>query len=190
MRGDQREASVIRKAATAVLAAAVVLVVGTGCSSSTSGTASPETSDPKGATAALWDPCTQVTDDVLRQAGMDPATKTTNIGGVAVDGWKLCSWHDNPDYYYTLGVWSSLFTIEDLKKKPDNVDFQAVTAGGRNGFQYRTASDKNGTNCYVAFPASQGTFEVSIYNMSSRAAEAPCSHAVSAAAAIVPLFPS
>ncbi|WP_084461011.1 DUF3558 domain-containing protein [Nocardia kruczakiae] len=189
MRGDQREASVIRKAATAVLAAAAVLV-GAGCSSSTSGTASPETSDPKVATAALWDPCTQVTDDVLRQAGMDPATRAVNIGGVPVDGWKLCSWHDNPDYYYTLGVWSSIFTIDDLKKKSDNIDFQEVTVAGRKGFQYRTASDKNGTNCYVAFPGSRGTFEVSMYNMSSRAAEPPCSHAISAASALVPLFPS
>ncbi|WP_181063128.1 DUF3558 domain-containing protein [Nocardia nova] len=173
-----------------MLAATAVLALGTGCSSSNSGTATPATSDAKAATAALWDPCTQVTDAALRQAGVDPATRTVNIGGVAVDGWKLCSWHDSPDFYYTLGVWSSVFTVDDLKKKPDNIDFQEVTVGGRKGYQYRTASDKNGTNCYAAFPASQGTFEVSIYNMSSRATESPCPHAVSAAAAIVPLFPS
>ncbi|PPI97192.1 hypothetical protein C5E46_16550 [Nocardia nova] len=188
MRGDQREASVIRKAATAVLAAAVVLV-GTGCSSSTSGTASPETGDPKGATAALWDPCTQVTDEVLRQVGVDPNTRESGIGGVAVDGWKSCTWHDTPNWEYSLTVWSSVNSIDDLKQKDGNTGFVDTTVAGRSGVQYKGNSGANGEQCFVSFPAKQGIVEVSALNVTTRTSVSACDRVSSAAAVIVPILP-
>ncbi|NKY44421.1 DUF3558 domain-containing protein [Nocardia cerradoensis] len=188
MRGDQREASVIRKAATAVLAAAVVLVGG-GCSSSTSGTASPETSDPKVATAALWDPCTQVSDDVLRQVGADPSTRESGVGGVQVDGWKVCSWSAAPMHARSLVVWSTTFSLDDIKNKQDNVDFTAVTVAGRQGWKFHRASDRNNEKCDLVFPAATGAYQLSFYNNDPGDSKAPCDSVMAAAQDVVPLFP-
>lgn len=188
MRGDQREASVIRKAATAVLAAAVVLVVGTGCSSSTSGTASPETSDPKAATAALWDPCT-LDSAAVAQMKVDPSTRKSDIAGQSsVEGFKKCTWHDNP-WTYSVNVWSTVYTVDDYRKKEAGADFQPVTIGGRSGVKYEPMDDSSGDQCFVQFPGDHGSFIVSVLRQDPSTPEAPCDRATAAATAVVGALP-
>jgi hypothetical protein len=172
-----------------VLAAAVVLVVGTGCSSSTSGTASPETSAADANSAVNWDPCTQISDDVVRQVGADPTTRETGVGGVAVEGWKACSWYFQPEKARSLTVWSSKFTADDLKKKSDNIDFAAISVAGRDGWRYHRASDTRHEDCDLVFPAKSGSFQLSFYNLTPSITADPCDGAMSAADTIVPLFP-
>ncbi|MGY1896628.1 DUF3558 domain-containing protein [Nocardia gipuzkoensis] len=161
-----------------------------GCTQSTDGTANPNMStDKNAATAALWDPCTQISDQTLRNLGVDPATRESGIGGVQVDRWKVCTWHDTPEWQYSLTVWSTTFTVDDLKKKKENVDFVDITIGVRNGVRHGIASDRKNEKCYLAFPASQGAVEVSVLNVSSRATVPPCDRVSSAAQVLVPAFP-
>lgn len=179
-----------RRVAGAVMAATAVVAFAAGCSKANQGTATPTTTDKAAATAALWDPCSKVTDSVLQQMGVDPATKQTGIGGVPQDGWKICSWHDTPDYKFTVGVWSSSFTIQDLKNKKDNTDFTDVVVGGRNGMRHKSASDTQGEDCYISFPSRQGMFEVSVYNQDSDETTSACDRVQTVAADVVSILPN
>ncbi|MFD0361980.1 DUF3558 family protein [Nocardia sp. GCM10030253] len=55
------------------------------------------TTNTSAATTALWDPCTQVSDALLKQVGVNPATKESGIAGVEESDWKVCSWN-NADF--------------------------------------------------------------------------------------------
>lgn len=182
------EALVGRRTGAAVVLAGVLALAG--CTQSSDETATPSTSiDQKTANAALWDPCTQVSDGTLRTLGVDPSTRESGIGGVQVEGWKVCTWHDTPDWDYSLTVWSTSFTVDDLKQKKENVDFADISIGSRNGVRHRIASDSKNEKCYLAFPASQGTVEVSVLNVTSRATVPPCDRASSAANALMTFLP-
>ncbi|MEV6134717.1 DUF3558 domain-containing protein [Nocardia sp. NPDC051990] len=181
-------------AAVAVLAGA--LVVATGCGSTNGETAPPSsTSDKTAATAALWDPCTQITNETLRQVGVDPSTRSDTIAGVEkVEGWKLCSWKDKPTRSnYSLGVWSTTHTIDESKKDANNIDFTDVSIAGRDGVQFRRADDRNDEVCYLSFPSNRQTIEISIYkSFSTKKLEddrGPCVIAAVAAEILVPTFP-
>ncbi|WP_157107927.1 DUF3558 domain-containing protein [Nocardia amikacinitolerans] len=169
----------------------------TGCDATNGGTATPSsTTDKAAATAALWDPCTQISDDVLRKVGVDPSTRDTTISGVEnVPGWKLCSWHDKPSRWsYDLGVWSTIYSIEDVKGDENNIEFTDVSIAGRSGVRFRKAHDTDGNVCYLAFPASTQTIEISVYKAFTTKTPAndrdPCSIASTAAETIVPVLPS
>ncbi|MEU4314494.1 DUF3558 domain-containing protein [Nocardia sp. NPDC024068] len=166
----------------------------TGCDATTGGTASPETTtDAVAATEALWDPCSQVSEDVLRQVGVDPSTRDNTISGVErVEGWKLCSWKDKPTREnYRLGVWSTTQTVEDSKRDTNNVGFTEVTLSGRSGIQFKQANDTHNEVCFLRFPADNQSIEISIYKAVSTEDERdPCDIAAAAAESLVPVFPS
>ncbi len=187
----RREATVGRRVATAGLTAVAVVATVAGCSKSTSQTSAPTTTDTAAATAALWDPCSQIGDEVLQKLGVDPSTKEAGIGGgvQAPPGWKGCTWHDTPNWGFSITVWSSNLTIQDVKKKPGNIDFTNVTVADRDGMQYRTASNTSQDSCHVNFPSTQGFFEISILNVDPQEQSSPCDHAISAANIIVPNLP-
>ncbi|MDE1669124.1 DUF3558 domain-containing protein [Nocardia gipuzkoensis] len=175
----------------AVVALAGMVLVTSGCESGTNGTATPSTTtDISAATAALWDPCTQVSDQQLQRIGVVPSTRRSGIAGVEEPGWKVCSWHDAASQWnYSLGVWSTIYSIDDLRKKPENVDFVGINVGGRDGFRFRNTSDVSGEDCDLAFPAGQGALQVTVFNASPKSSVAPCDRAVSAAEVLVPTFP-
>lgn len=180
----------------AIVVLAGVLLTVSGCGAATDGSAAPvTTTDAVAATEALWDPCTQISDDVLRQVGVDPATRDNTISGVEnVEGWKLCSWKDKlVRENYALGVWSTTHTIEESKKDENNVAFSDISVGGRDGVQFRRAYDKEDEVCYLSFPASGQSVEISIYKaystMELEDNRPPCEIAAAAADVLVPLFP-
>ncbi|GGL28040.1 hypothetical protein GCM10011588_48570 [Nocardia jinanensis] len=177
--------------AATVLAGA--LLAGSGCDATTSGSAAPATTaDAAAATEALWDPCTQISDDVLRQVRVDPATRDNTISGVAnVEGWKLCSWHNKASRWdYTLGVWSTTYTVEELRKDANNVEFKDVSVTGRSGVQFRKAHDSHDSVCYLGFPFSNGTIEISVFNSAaSDLGQDPCRTASAAADVLVAQLP-
>ncbi|MEV6321400.1 DUF3558 domain-containing protein [Nocardia sp. NPDC051787] len=161
-----------------------------GCSQSSDGTATPSTSiDKKAATAALWDPCTQISDQTLRSLDVDPSTRDSGVGGVETEGWKMCSWSSSPRNDYSLTVDSSIFTVDDFKKKEGNVDFVEIFVKGRNGWRYHRSTDHKNETCDLLFPTSKGTFGISFYNLSPSAKAVPCDRALAAADVLVPLFP-
>ncbi|MGV9924947.1 DUF3558 domain-containing protein [Nocardia rhamnosiphila] len=182
-------------AAVVVLAGAVLAV--SGCAATTGGSAAPGTTTAASvATEALWDPCTQISDDVLRQVGVDPSTRDNTISGVAdVEGWKLCSWHDKASRWnYTLGVWSTTHSIDEIKADRNNVEFVDVNISGRLGVQFGKVHDTNDEECYIAFPAAGQTIEVSAYKtfttMSTSDARTPCVIVSDAVGILAPIIPA
>lgn len=178
-------------AALAVLAA--IILVGSGCDATTDGSAaSVTTTDEAGVAEALWDPCTQIGDQLLRQVGVDPSTQDNTISGVEnVKGWKLCSWKDKAvRENYALGVWTTTHTIEESKEDVNNVDFSDITIAGRWGVQFRRASDTHNEKCYLSFPAIGQSIEISVYkSVLTEDERNPCDIASSAAEILVPEFP-
>lgn len=175
-----------------VVAVGALMVV-TGCGSTKDGTATPSTgaADTSAATAALWDPCTQVPEQLLQKLGMEPSSKKADVAGVPEPGWKVCGWHD-PEYpfNYDLGVWSTIHTVEDFKRKTSNVDFVDISIGGRNGFQFRDVAYERDEACDLIFPATQGAFQITTFNISSKSRQVPpCDRAKAAAEVLVPIFP-
>ncbi|MEV5833011.1 DUF3558 domain-containing protein [Nocardia sp. NPDC052112] len=175
--------------ATMTVVAVGALLVATGCGATKGGTATSSTGagGTSAAAAALWDPCTQVSDQVLQKIGVSPSTKRSGVAGVEEPGWKVCSWN-NEDF--TVGVFSTINSVEDFKRKSDNIDFKDTSVAGRKGVEHRMASDKFDEVCSLVFPADQGAVQILIRNRtSSTNVVAPCARAESAANDLVPVFP-
>ncbi|TLG14401.1 DUF3558 domain-containing protein [Nocardia cyriacigeorgica] len=192
--GSWTGAVVGRRTTAAGAVLAVALAAATGCDATNDGTATPASTTAKTtATEALWDPCTQIGEDTLAQVGVDSSTKDTTISGVEnVEGWKLCSWHNKPSRWdYTVGVWSTVHALDEIKKDPNNTGFTDISAAGRSGVQFGKAHDAAYDSvCYLGFPFSGGTIEISVYNSpASDTAQDPCDTAKAAAETLVPLFP-
>ncbi|MEU2125382.1 DUF3558 domain-containing protein [Nocardia niwae] len=186
--GPDREASVGRRTTATVAALAGVVLAASGCESGTNGTATPSTTiDTSAATAALWDPCTQVSDQVLQKIGVSPSTRESGVSGVEEPGWKHCNWSSAD---FALGVWSTIHSVDDFRRKEGNIEFTDISVGGRGGVQYRRAKDKHDEDCDLVFPASRGSLSITIYNhASSKNVIAPCTRAMTAAETLVPIFP-
>ncbi|MGK8511961.1 DUF3558 domain-containing protein [Nocardia asiatica] len=167
-----------------------VVALSTGCTQSSDGTATPSTStDKHAATAALWDPCTQINDQTLRSLDVDPSTRQSGVGGVQTEGWKICTWFHPPLHDYSVEVDSTIFTVGDFKAKKENVDFIKISVKGREGWRYRRSTDRKNETCDLVFPSSQGAYGISFYSLSPSAATVPCDRALAAADVLVPLFP-
>ncbi|WP_280273253.1 DUF3558 domain-containing protein [Nocardia wallacei] len=111
------------------------------------------------AEVALWDPCTQVPDDVLQRAGVDPKTKESGIAGVHQSGWEICNWKGKQ---YTVGVFSGKRSVQEIESKEGNTDFRDVVLAGRQGRQFRVEGASKDLTCDVVFPAGQGVFELTV----------------------------
>ncbi|MFE3446539.1 DUF3558 domain-containing protein [Nocardia sp. NPDC059180] len=180
-----------KTAVVAVLAGA--LLAAAGCGSANEGTATPTaTTDQAAAEEALWDPC-QISDDVLVRIGVDPSTEDNTIAGVEnVEGWELCSWKDKPTRSnYTVGAWSTTHSLEDIKSDSNNIEYEELSVAGRTGIQFRKSHDEDKSECYIAFPSGAQTLEVSAYKSTlTEDVRDSCEIALSAAEALVPIFPS
>lgn len=166
----------------------------TGCDANPPGSTTPETStDEAAATEALWDPCTQISDDVLQRVGVDPTTRDNKISGVEyVEGWKLCSWKEKEIREdYSLGVWATTHTIEETKEDENNIDFTDISVSGRPGVQFKRADDTGDRVCYLSFPSNGQSVEISIYKtVSTKDDRGPCEIASAAGEILVPVFPT
>ncbi|WP_082857935.1 DUF3558 domain-containing protein [Nocardia arizonensis] len=176
-----------------MVAVLVGMVAVSGCDTVSDGAATPSPiTDKSAATAALWDPCTQISAATLERLGVDPSTRDNNIGELdRVDGWKLCSWKDKPlRSNYSLGVWSTIRTVADTRKDSYNIDFIEVTVSGRTGLQYRRADDRDNRICYIAFSSGGHEVDVSVYKSTlSTDTRNPCTIAAAAAEILVPIIP-
>ncbi|WP_169811057.1 DUF3558 domain-containing protein [Nocardia amamiensis] len=178
-----------RRTTAAVAALASVAVVAAGCGPDTDGSDPPSSiTDTSAATAALWDPCTQIPAQVVQKIGLTPSSKRSGIAGVEEPGWKVCSWN-NEDF--SVGVFSTINKVDDFKKKADNIGFKDVTIAGRQGVEHRMASDRFDETCSLLFTAKHETLQILIRNQtSSSSATAPCTRAEQVAVSLVPIFPS
>ncbi|MGN2635975.1 DUF3558 domain-containing protein [Nocardia takedensis] len=181
----------IAKTVGVAVVASVVAVGAVGCESTTEGAAGPEGSvDPSAAAATLWDPCTQIDDATLQSVGVLPSTKRSGVAGIEEPGWKVCSWRDaSTRWQYTLGVWSTVNTVDSFRQKPENVGFTPVEVSGRPGFQFLRSTDKRNEDCHLVFPAVQGALSLTVFN-SADGTTPPCDRLTAAAANLVPTLPS
>ncbi|MFE3545217.1 DUF3558 domain-containing protein [Nocardia sp. NPDC059177] len=173
------------KRAGMALATAVVAVVGVvGCESG-------ETS-PQGATTtvqpALWDPCSEISDQTLTAAGVDPSTEEAGVAGVHQSGWEICGWSGDE---YALTVYTTAMSVADFEAKPGNTGFTDVTIAGRQGRQFKVEGDTRNLFCDVVFPTEQGVVQLGIGNsaIADGPLEDPCVYLQRAGAVLVPVFP-
>lgn len=172
-----------RVAGVAVAIGAVLAVMTAGCSSTTDGAATATTSD---AAAALWDPCTGISDGALTAAQVDPGTKQSGIGGVEQHGWKICKWKGAK---YSISVYSTAaHSPTEIANKAGNTGQRPVTMGGRAGTEFRAGGE---TECDVVFDAQQGA-AVQLQVIGRLAEDNPidpCPTLASVGEAVVPSFP-
>jgi hypothetical protein len=138
---------------------------------------------------ALFDPCTEISDETLVQAGLDPATEVRGTGAVHQSGVETCRW-DGPRYY--LGVFSAERTVDDIRRDPANTGFRPVTVAGRVGLEVRK-TDPAVQECDVVFEAAQGTLTVNVHKVDDFMRpnpEDPCITDLRVAEALVPTFPN
>ncbi|WP_280417839.1 DUF3558 domain-containing protein [Nocardia carnea] len=149
----------------------------TGCDA-TGESVTPETSaDAVPTNQVLRDPCAQVSDDILRQMGLDPAMRNNTISDVEDDeGWKLCSWKDKPvRENYKLGIWATTHAIEDSKQDKNNISFTDITISDLAGVPFKRAEDTHDEVCDLSFRAHGGAIDISIYKaVSTRDDRDPC----------------
>ncbi|GAA5049608.1 hypothetical protein GCM10023318_18690 [Nocardia callitridis] len=139
----------MRHAATAIRLAAAALAVAAlaGCSESTRDTA-PAVAQPP---APSWDPCVGIPDDLVRTAGLDPATKRKDIAAAPEPGWASCGW-SNKDAALRV-YFSESATAQQIREAQANHDFADVTLGDRTALQYR---QDTGADCTLAFDTADG----------------------------------
>lgn len=163
VRRDMRTASVSRVAIRTMLVGAAVTALVTGCSPTKDGT--PTTSGPKtvnGEKTVEWNPCTQLSDEAVRAARMDPATKdvTTDAPTGPVSA-RVCQW-DAVDGPYFVSVSSTIYSQDEARKNANLTGFRDVPIGARSGLIYQDKSDERKLRCYVSLPAAQGMLEVTV----------------------------
>lgn len=167
-----------------VLAAVAVSAVA-GCGETTEGSPTTSTSVPQ---EALWDPCTEIPDGALSEAGLDPTTKDSGIAGVEQTGWKICRWRNKE---FSMTVFSTGEKVDYFESMSGNVEFQDVTVSGRTGRQFRVEGASKDRLCDVVFPVpSQGVVQLRI--SSSPVPDdpvEPCGVLYRVGESIVPLFP-
>lgn len=113
----------------------------------------------------VFNVCSQLSDEVLRGAGLDPATKdVVTDPPTGPSTWRVCNWKPLDDRYgrgsRNIGVFSTSHTLAEARTKPSVVDLKETTVGSRPGLTFREKNDSDG--CMVAFEADQGMFEVRV----------------------------
>lgn len=175
----------MRRVLSSLVVAGVVIGAVVGCDAE-SGKPVATSSAP----APLWDPCSQIPDDALRAAQVDPATGESGIGGVHQSGWEMCTWRGD-EYHVT--VYSTARTVAEFEQKPGQVDFRDVTIDGRTGREFRVEGASMDLGCDVVFSAQQGVVGIGILNspiLEPEDLDDPCTYLQRAGEVLVPLFPN
>ncbi|MFD6220034.1 DUF3558 domain-containing protein [Nocardia asteroides] len=157
-------------------------------------TAAPQTTVRDPDKIVVFNVCSQLSDEVLRGAGLDPATKdvvTDPPSGPST--WRVCNWKPLDDRYgkgrRSVGVFSTSHTLAETRAKSGLVDLRDVRVGSRPGLTFREKNSPD--SCYVSFEAEQGMFEVDVAWLSN---EGPrigdvCEMAAKYAAGLEPHLP-
>lgn len=138
--------------------------------------------------AALWDPGTQIDPGVWRAIGLDPATASRTIGGIAPPrAFALYGGHCTTRMY-SVTVWSQIYTVGDFRRK-ERTPFHPITIAGRPAYHYTPAGDTTGDHCTVIFHTPHGSCSIQVIRQSPRAPNTPYLEVLHIAAVLAPLFP-
>ncbi|MGW5436015.1 DUF3558 domain-containing protein [Nocardia asteroides] len=126
-------------------------------------TAAPQTTGRDLDKIVVFNVCSQLSDEVLRGVGLDPATKRTLTDPpTGPSTWRSCNWRSLDDRYGSgalrFDVFSTSHTLDETRRKDSLVNVQETTVGNRRALRFQEKNDSE--SCYVAFEAEQGMFEV------------------------------
>ncbi|MGW6425801.1 DUF3558 domain-containing protein [Nocardia sp. NPDC055053] len=174
----------MKRAGTAVVVAGLAVIGLVGCDSGeTSSKGTTTTAKP-----VLWNPCTEISDDALRAAGVDPATEEKGVAGIPQSGWEICGWRGSE---YSLTVYTTAKTVAYFEQRPGNINFTDVTIAGRPGRQFKVQGDSRNLICDVVFPTDRGVVQLEVGNsaIADGPLDDPCENLQRAGAVLVPTFP-
>ncbi|UGT59981.1 DUF3558 domain-containing protein [Nocardia asteroides] len=143
----------------------------------------------------VFNPCRgALSDEVLRQVGLDPATKLiTTDPPTGISAWRICDWAPTDDRYGSgrrmIGVGSTSHTLEEARTKKSVTVIRDTTVNARPGL---VSKEQNTPDiCYVSFEAQQGLFEVTASWLSTEGPRTGdlCTMAEKYAAALEPHLP-
>ncbi len=138
----------------AVACSAVLLL--TGCAGSTNG--SPVASEDTSTSAVTpgprepFDPCT-IPKSAVTASGLDVSTERPDFAGITTyPGWKNCTWDARgPEAWHYLSVMSSINSIDEYLRSPQNERQLSVQVGSRDAVQYNSDYQGNPpTGCDIA----------------------------------------
>ncbi|MCE5292862.1 MAG: DUF3558 domain-containing protein [Nocardiaceae bacterium] len=109
----------------------------------------------KAVEAHFWDPCTELSDQALREAGAKPETKDD---AVQFPDWHMCGWLLDTDPY-SLGVLSTERRVADFRRNPTKTGFQDANVSGRHGLIYLEVANTR-SSCTVGFDTARGSVHV------------------------------
>ncbi|MGV9822330.1 DUF3558 domain-containing protein [Nocardia xishanensis] len=154
-----------RSAVRLAVGAVVVSSVLAGCTSTVGGNATEEGSSPvsHNESVPLFNPCTDLSDEVLRGDKLDPATKQVSVDSESNDEawWKVCNWRST-EGPYAVSVFSTRRTVPERRANDQSLMIEDVAVGSRAGVVHTKRHDPDKLTCYVSVPATQGMFEVGI----------------------------
>ncbi|MFD0365429.1 DUF3558 domain-containing protein [Nocardia sp. GCM10030253] len=105
--------------------------------------------------AALWNPC-DLPDSAISATGLDPASKTKDVGGVDFDGWQVCSWRASARWY-GLTILSGTATLAEVEQRRDFEAFAPQTVGSRKAVEFLDVGDKERLKCAIAVEMPYGS---------------------------------
>lgn len=144
----------------AMLATAAATALATGCTSTTEGAATgttPTTTAP----IEVYNPCTELQDQTLTEVGLSPASKdvvTDPPEGPST--WRVCMWRSQDNQHFVT-VFSTSHTLEEARTNGDSVNQTPTRIGSREALTFFDKAEMDGSSCYAAMGAAQGSFHVS-----------------------------
>lgn len=173
------------KRASLVLATiASVLLSGAGCSTSAvDGAPAPSSTTTDGSFGTSYDPCTTLTDAQITSFGLDPATKTTNMG-VPPEFGRGCAWA-RADFAMSFGVGRQNL---NYFKNSTFGDKHLLTIAGRDAVSFRLDA-KGGCTVAIATGSTALTIDLVQSVTDRQAGKDPCPPVLAIAQQIAPTLP-
>ncbi|MGW5453378.1 DUF3558 domain-containing protein [Nocardia sp. NPDC003979] len=161
-----------------------VALVLSGCGQSVDG--QPEVSGAPLTKEQLFDPC-GVPESALVAAGLDPASKDTNLFSVPRAEWKGCAWRGGDHF---ISFMSTVYTIEEIRANDRYHDFKDVTVGDRKALRFTIGDEAVPVECEIAVETQQGRALINATKfVDSKSTIDPCVLAEDAAPHIIDYVP-
>ncbi|MFW0796532.1 DUF3558 family protein [Gordonia sp. CPCC 205515] len=151
---------VLSLVAVVVLVVGVVVIAGSSSGSDEQSLVGPEgtitvpaSENPK-TQDDLWDP-NNVPDSAVAAVGGDPTSRSCNF----YENSKGCSWgaRTATGAEYSLFVWMSTSSFDEVRQRKDNVDQVMTTVGGKDAVRYHDRGRSYADDCYVTWGTSFGS---------------------------------
>ncbi|MEV6279051.1 DUF3558 domain-containing protein [Nocardia sp. NPDC051832] len=121
------------------------------------------------AVAELWDPCVGIPENILHDAGFDPASKDNQAESAKGKGDKGCRWRGR---HGELNAFSHTSPLRQLAETADFLaDAEPVTIDERAATQIR---DRVHNSCGVGFDTAEGTVFLQVTSHSPQAVADSC----------------